>query len=81
MKFLLVQPESSFGYGITCAKGTFAEMQAQKQPGQHIVALLHERVYRYDIGEECLYYTYKDGYLTPDGLADGATCYVDTTGT
>jgi hypothetical protein len=82
MKFLLVQPNSNpWREATICAIGTLSEMQAQKQLGQHIIALLHEGIYRFEVGGPVMYDYYARGYLTGDGLCDGTTCIVDTIGT
>lgn len=79
MTYCLVQPKSTFGNpGLICAKGTLAEMQAQKQSGQHIVLISHGHLYRYDVGGECLYATFAGRDFSG---ADGVTVYVDTCGT
>lgn len=82
MKFLLVQPNPNpWREATICAIGTLAECQAVKQPGQHIVACLHEGIYRYEVGGSAIYDWYRSGYVTMSGVVDGATCIVDTSGT
>ena len=80
MKFLLCQPNSNPWHPATiCAIGTLADCQAKKKPGQHVVACLHEGIYRYEVGGPVMY----DLYPLSFGVlgADGSTVYVDTSGT
>jgi hypothetical protein len=81
MKFLLCQPNPRSCEAAICAIGTLSNMQAQKQPGQHVIACLHEGIYRFEVGGTAIYDTWRVGYATVDGLCDGATCTVDTSGT